>query len=124
MHKTLASHKSPLACEAELQRWNMVAQHPNLDNITQIFSFNYKSLTPYAGLNDTAVLWGVKFRKDQETFTFEKGRAFPWRIYFNGDNCVMPPPDTYPFLPNGGFRQQFSVFSFVLFSVLVFFFST
>ncbi|KAG2284313.1 hypothetical protein Bca4012_052991 [Brassica carinata] len=72
-------------------RWNMVAQHPNLDNITQIFSFNYKSLTPYAGLNDTAMLWGVKFyndflseagplgnvqseilfRMDQATFTFE-----------------------------------------------------
>ncbi|CAF1921318.1 unnamed protein product [Brassica napus] len=45
-------------------RWNMVAQHPNLDNITQIFSFNYKSLTPYAGLNDTAMLWGVKFYND------------------------------------------------------------
>ncbi|KAF3540599.1 hypothetical protein F2Q69_00025190 [Brassica cretica] len=265
-------------------QWNMVAQHPNLDNITQIFSFNYKSLTPYAGLNDTAMLWGVKFyndflseagplgnvqseilfrkdqatftfekatvlsllrrappssclilllhirriglekfprrlwsetkpvpvescrlgftahvlgtfprrtravpvpppnpvivqstkehymhiltvpcsenssllhdtamlwgvkfyndflseagplgnvqseilfRKDQATFTFEKGWAFPRRIYFNGDNCVMPPPDTYPFLPNGGFRQQFSVFSAVLLLVLVlFFFST
>uniref|UniRef100_A0A0D3AY39 COBRA C-terminal domain-containing protein n=1 Tax=Brassica oleracea var. oleracea TaxID=109376 RepID=A0A0D3AY39_BRAOL len=126
-------------------QWNMVAQHPNLDNITQIFSFNYKSLTPYAGLNDTAMLWGVKFyndflseagplgnvqseilfRKDQATFTFEKVWAFPRRIYFNGDNCVMPPPDTYPFLPNGGFRQQFSVFSAVLLLVLVlFFFST
>lgn len=32
-------------------QWNLVAQHPNLDNITQIFSFNYKSLTPYAGLS-------------------------------------------------------------------------
>ena len=34
-------------------QWNMVAQHPNLDNITQIFSFNYKSLSPYAGLSKT-----------------------------------------------------------------------
>ncbi|PQP98634.1 COBRA-like protein 1 [Prunus yedoensis var. nudiflora] len=33
------------------------------------------------------------FRKDQATFTFDKGWAFPRRIYFNGDNCVMPPPD-------------------------------
>lgn len=153
-------------------QWNMVAQHPNLDNITQIFSFNYKSLTPYAGLSkhtqrrslvsflslsvylkdwnfwfwvfadDTAMLWGVKFyndflseagplgnvqseilfRKDQSTFTFEKGWAFPRRIYFNGDNCVMPPPDTYPFLPNGGFRSEFSVFAAVFLPVLVFFF--
>ncbi|KAM7277792.1 hypothetical protein ACFE04_004926 [Oxalis oulophora] len=105
-------------------QWNIVAQHPNFDNLTQLFSFNYKSLTPYEGLNDTAMLWGVKFyndylseagpygnvqsellfRKDQSTFTFEKGWAFPRRIYFNGDNCVMPPPDSYPWLPNASSR--------------------
>ncbi|KAL2340941.1 hypothetical protein Fmac_008881 [Flemingia macrophylla] len=101
-------------------QWNLVVQHPNLDNITQLFSFQYKSLTPYEGLNDTSMLWGVKFyndflssagplgnvqseillRKDKSTFTFDKGWAFPRRIYFNGDNCVMPHPDVYPWLPN------------------------
>jgi len=30
-------------------QWNLVAQHPNFDNITQLFSFNYKPLTPYGG---------------------------------------------------------------------------
>lgn len=74
--------------------------------------------------DDTAMLWGVKyyndllmeagpfgnvqsellFRKDQATFTFDKGWAFPRRIYFNGDNCVMPPPDAYPWLPNASPR--------------------
>lgn len=129
-------------------QWNLVVQHPNFDNLTQIFSFNYKSLAPYAGFSkypldlcieplwlsiwkwieflpsadDTGMLWGVKyyndllmeagpsgnvqsemlFRKDESTFTFEKGWAFPRRIYFNGDNCVMPPPDAYPWLPNSG----------------------
>lgn len=78
--------------------------------------------------DDTAMLWGVKFyndflseagplgnvqsellfRKDASTFTFEKGWAFPRRIYFNGDNCVMPPPDSYPWLPNGSPGQTFS----------------
>ncbi|MQL69119.1 hypothetical protein Taro_001417 [Colocasia esculenta] len=102
-------------------QWNPVVQHPNLDNLTQVFSFNYKPLTPYGGINDTAMLWGVEyyndllmeagprgnvqaellFRKDPSTFTFQKGWAFPRRIYFNGDNCVMPPPDAYPWLPNG-----------------------
>lgn len=73
-------------------------------------------------LDDKAMLWGVKyyndllmeagplgnvqsellFRKDTATFTFDKGWAFPRRIYFNGDNCVMPPPDAYPWLPNSG----------------------
>nr|APR64077.1 phytochelatin synthetase-like protein 1 [Populus tomentosa] len=109
--------------------WNMVVQHPNFDNLTKIFSFQYKSLTPYEGLNDTAMLWGVKFyndflsqagplgnvqsellfRKDTSTFTFEKGWAFPRRIYFNGDNCVMPPPDAYPWLPNDSSRPVISL---------------
>uniref|UniRef100_A0A0E0KJ61 COBRA-like protein n=1 Tax=Oryza punctata TaxID=4537 RepID=A0A0E0KJ61_ORYPU len=87
----------------------------------KLFSFNYKPLTPYGGrINDTAMFWGVKFyndllmqagplgnaqselllRKDSMTFTFDKGWAFPRRVYFNGDNCVMPPPDAYPWLPN------------------------
>ncbi|BAU01435.1 hypothetical protein VIGAN_11066700 [Vigna angularis var. angularis] len=37
---------------------------------------------------------------DKDTFTFKQGWAFPRKIYFNGDECMMPPPDTYPFLPN------------------------
>lgn len=103
-------------------QWNLVVQHPNFDNLTQLFSFHYKSLTPYGVINDTAMLWGMKFyndllmqagplgnvqsellfRKDLSTFTFEKGWAFPRRVYFNGDNCVMPPPDSYPYMPNAG----------------------
>ncbi|GMH27235.1 hypothetical protein Nepgr_029078 [Nepenthes gracilis] len=110
-------------------QWNLVVQHPNFDNLTQIFSFNYKSLTPYSTINDTAMLWGVKFyndllmqagpygnvqsellfQKDALTFTFDKGWAFPRRIYFNGDNCVMPPPDSYPWLPNASSRMVFSL---------------
>ncbi|CAH2044910.1 unnamed protein product [Thlaspi arvense] len=101
-------------------QWNLVAQHPNFDNVTQLFSFNYKPLSLYAGINDTAMLWGIKFyndflsqagpignvqseilfRKNPSKFTLEKGWAFPRRIYFNGDNCVMPSPDLYPWLPN------------------------
>nr|XP_040248986.1 COBRA-like protein 3 isoform X2 [Aegilops tauschii subsp. strangulata] len=101
--------------------WNLVVQHPNFNNITKLFSFNYKPLSPYGGrINDSAMFWGMKFyndllnqagpfgnaqteillQKDPETFTFEKGWAFPRRVYFNGDNCVMPPPDAYPWLPN------------------------
>lgn len=84
--------------------------------------------------DDTAMLWGVKFyndllsqagplgnvqsellfRKDKATFTFDKGWAFPRRIYFNGDNCVMPPPDAYPWLPNASSRPTVSL----LYSIL------
>ena len=28
-------------------QWTLVAQHPNLNNITQVFSFDYKPLIPY-----------------------------------------------------------------------------
>ncbi|XP_073129154.1 protein COBRA-like [Henckelia pumila] len=115
-------------------QWNLVIQHPNFDNLTQIFSFNYKPLTPYQSINDTAMLWGIKFyndflmqaghagnvqsellfRKDKSTFSFEKGWAFPRRIYFNGDNCVMPPPDQYPYLPNAGFRKHVSFYMLII----------
>ncbi|GJN23277.1 hypothetical protein PR202_gb10913 [Eleusine coracana subsp. coracana] len=122
-------------------QWNLVAQHPNFDNITQLFSFNYKPLTPYGGgINDTAMFWGVKFyndllmqagklgnvqselllRKDSQAFTFDKGWAFPRRVYFNGDNCVMPPPDAYPWLPNASpLTKQPLTFSFLVFWVVL-----
>jgi hypothetical protein len=32
-------------------QWNLVVQHPNFDNLTQLFSFKYKSLNPYEGLS-------------------------------------------------------------------------
>lgn len=38
--------------------------------------------------------------KDLETFTFKEGWAFPRKVYFNGDECMMPPPDAYPYLLN------------------------
>lgn len=39
-------------------------------------------------------------QKTKETFTLKEGWAFPRKIYFNGDECMLPPPDSYPFLPN------------------------
>ena len=46
------------------------------------------------------------FGKDKSTFTLKKGWAFPRRIYFNGDNCVMPPPDANPLLTNSIFGVE------------------
>nr|GMD34075.1 COBRA-like protein 4 [Ipomoea batatas] len=104
--------------------WTLVAQHPNLNNVTQVFSFNYKPLVPYQSINDTGMFYGMKFyndllmeagpngnvqsevllKKDKETFTLNQGWAFPRRIYFNGDECKLPPPDAYPHLPNSAIR--------------------
>lgn len=82
--------------------------------------------------DDTAMLWGVKFYNDflmqagplgnvqsevlfqKDAFTFDKGWAFPRRVYFNGDNCVMPPPDAYPWLPNSSSRQHISLLTLVM----------
>ncbi|XP_059451486.1 COBRA-like protein 1 [Corylus avellana] len=113
--------------------WNLVVQHPNFNNLTEIFSFYYKSLNPYGTINDTAMLWGLKFYNDllmqagplgnvqsellfqkDATFTFEKGWAFPRRVYFNGDSCVMPPPDAYPWLPNAGSRRRTSSLTLIM----------
>ena len=33
-------------------QWNMVVQHPNFNNLTQIFSFNYQSLTPFGSISE------------------------------------------------------------------------
>ncbi|XP_049387361.1 protein COBRA-like [Solanum stenotomum] len=110
-------------------QWNLVVQHPNMDNLAQLFSFNYKSLTPYGTKNDTAMLWGKElyndvlmqagplgnvqsellFAKDSSTFTFKNGWAFPHTVYFNGDYCVMPHPDSYPSLPNGSSKREASL---------------
>lgn len=60
----------------------------------------------------------ILMQKDQNTFTFRQGWAFPRKVYFNGDECRLPPPESYPFLPNSGFKPSGSIlaviFSFVL----------
>uniref|UniRef100_A0A7N1A7Y8 COBRA-like protein n=1 Tax=Kalanchoe fedtschenkoi TaxID=63787 RepID=A0A7N1A7Y8_KALFE len=118
--------------------WNLVVQHPSFNNLTRIFSFNYKSLNPYGKINDTAMLWGIKFYNDmlmqagpygnvqtellfkkEQGFTFGKGWAFPHNIYFNGDNCVMPPPDAYPTMPNASSATDMSFRVLVIFLLVI-----
>ncbi|XP_027113199.1 COBRA-like protein 6 isoform X1 [Coffea arabica] len=101
-------------------QWNLVVLHPNLRNITQVFSFNYKPLNPYGQINDTGMFYGIQYyndmllqsgesgnvqtelllRKDPGLFTFRNGWAFPRKVSFNGEDCVMPLPDEFPRLPN------------------------
>lgn len=33
-------------------QWNLVVQHPNFENLTQIFSFNYEPLVPYGPISE------------------------------------------------------------------------
>ncbi|XP_057428485.1 COBRA-like protein 1 isoform X2 [Lotus japonicus] len=124
--------------------WNLVVLHPNLRNITQVFSFNYESLPSYGNLNDTGMFWGLQYyndmllahgdngnvqtelllHKDQGDFTFRGGWAFPRKISFDGDACVMPLPDEYPRLPNTASiaaTRPFIVFISVLLLLVILF---
>ncbi|XVF11757.1 hypothetical protein REPUB_Repub08aG0055400 [Reevesia pubescens] len=117
--------------------WTLVAQHPNLNAVTQVFSFDYKPLVPYEAINDTGMFYGMKYyndllmeagpqgsvqsevllRKNKNTFTFKHGWAFPRKVYFNGDECLLP-PDTYPSLPNSAHVNPIAI-SMMAFSVLL-----
>ncbi|KAA8542567.1 hypothetical protein F0562_023719 [Nyssa sinensis] len=101
-------------------QWTLVVQHPNLNNVTRVFSFDYKPMDPYQSINDTGMFYGMKFynellmeagpqgnvqsevllKKNKETFSLKQGWAFPRKVYFNGDECMLPPPDAYPILKN------------------------
>ncbi|KAJ1411652.1 Nucleoside phosphorylase domain [Sesbania bispinosa] len=102
--------------------WNVLVQHPGFSQKATIYSFNSTKL-PAVGLQDgVALFWGIDFynsellhsdegrqgiatteillEKDPNSFTLRNGWAFPRRIYFNGEDCEMPLPDTFPMLPN------------------------
>ncbi|PWA64876.1 hypothetical protein CTI12_AA340490 [Artemisia annua] len=62
---------------------------------------HYNAMLLHAG-DGGNVQTELLFHKDPETFTFKEGWAFPKKVMFNGDVCVMPPPYEYPTLPNSG----------------------
>ncbi|KAG6396151.1 hypothetical protein SASPL_142293 [Salvia splendens] len=115
-------------------QWTLVVQHPNLNNVTQVFSFDYKPLVPYGSINDTGMFYGMKFyndllmeagqfgnvqsevllQKDKDTFTFKEGWAFPRKVYFNGEECMLPPPESYPFLPNSAPQSRAFLTTFII----------
>ncbi|CAA2989815.1 COBRA 4, partial [Olea europaea subsp. europaea] len=121
-------------------QWTLVVQHPNLNNVTQVFSFDYKPLAPYASINDTGMFYGMKFyndllmeagpsgnvqsevlmQKDKNTFSLKQGWAFPRKVYFNGEECMLPPPDSYPSLANSAHPSRVSISTLFSFGLLVF----
>ena len=88
--------------------------------------------------DDTGMFWGIQYyndmllssgrngnvqtemilHKDEGNFTFNEGWAFPRKISFNGDECVMPSPEDYPSLPNKA-HVVTPTYSTLLFSVFV-----
>ncbi|GMY05547.1 COBRA-like protein 1 [Fagus crenata] len=109
--------------QSNFSNWNMVVQHSGFSQPATTYSFN-STVLPTVGFGDeVALFWGIEyfntillhadedqvgslsseilFNKDTDSFTLSNGWAFPRRIYFNGENCEMPLPDTFPMLPNG-----------------------
>ncbi|VAI61454.1 unnamed protein product [Triticum turgidum subsp. durum] len=104
--------------------WNLVFQHPSLQELTQVLSFAYEPLVQRGTINDTGLFWGlpsfnqmlpqdgtvqteVLLRKGKD-FSFSGGWALPRKIYFDGSECTMPPPDDFPQLPSSSPVQRFS----------------
>ncbi|CAN1796185.1 COBRA-like protein 4 [Linum perenne] len=122
-------------------QWTLVAQHPSLGSIANVSSFLYKPLMVFSPMNDTGMFYGIKdqnallleagtegnvqseiiLQKDMNnSFTLEHGWAFPTKIYFNGDECVMPSPDAYPFLPSSaGINEQSSLLILVFILLII-----
>lgn len=74
-------------------------------------------------LNEAGPMGNVQsemlLKKDKNTFTLKQGWAFPRKIYFNGDECKLPPPEAYPFLPNFAHGSPLSVSALVVSVILV-----
>ncbi|KAF3628792.1 COBRA-like protein 6 [Capsicum chacoense] len=120
-------------------QWNLVVLHPNLRSVTQVFSFNYKPLDQYGDINDTGMFYGIQYyndmllqagesgvvqselllHKDAGIFSFKEGWMFPRRISFNGHECVVPPSDEYPMLPNTSQFLAPSILTIIVFSLLL-----
>ncbi|XP_031380935.1 COBRA-like protein 6 [Punica granatum] len=114
--------------------WNLVVQHPNLRSLTEVYSFTYQPLYVHGYVNNTGMFWGIKsfndlllqsgesgnvqtemlLRKEPSDFTFREGWAFPRKISFNGDDCVMPQPDDYPRLPNAAMAHDHRILNLPL----------
>ncbi|TKY75465.1 COBRA protein 1 [Spatholobus suberectus] len=122
--------------------WNVLVQHPGFAQKATTYSFNSTKL-PTFGLQDgVSLFWGIDYYnsellhsdkdrvglvtteilmdKDPNSFTVRNGWAFPRRIYFNGENCEMPLPDTFPTLPNGSSSLRPTYCGFSLLLILLF----
>ncbi|KAE8716010.1 COBRA-like protein 5 [Hibiscus syriacus] len=60
----------------------------------------------------------VLLGKNKDTITFKQGWAFPRKVYFKGDECLLPPPDTYPFLLNSAFVNPIAMSTMAAYSHL------
>lgn len=66
-------------------QWNLVVQHPNFDNLTQIFSFNSKPLTPYGDISKLVLpLWLLLYYQNPMSCT-------EWGVRVPFSTTPLPP---------------------------------
>ncbi|KAK9070888.1 hypothetical protein SSX86_009456 [Deinandra increscens subsp. villosa] len=121
--------------------WNLVVHHPGFSQPATAYSFNTTLLHTYGISDDVALFWGLDYyntellnaekdrvgsvsteillAKDHKTFTLRNGWALPRTVYFAGENCVMPSPDTYPMLPNAT-SKRIPISNLILFIIICF----
>lgn len=61
----------------------------------------------------------VLMQKNKDTFTLKQGWGFPRKVYFNGEECLLPPPDTYPYLPNSASKYAVVISTMAASAILV-----
>ncbi|XP_024989369.1 COBRA-like protein 1 [Cynara cardunculus var. scolymus] len=122
--------------------WNLLVNHPGFGPSATTYSFN-STLLHTAGIpDDVALFWGIDYYntdllnaekdgvgsvsteivlgKDPATFTLHNGWGFPRSIYFGGENCVMPPPHTFPMLPNAASTAPSTTLILIILLLLTF----
>ncbi|KAK1552150.1 hypothetical protein Q3G72_011164 [Acer saccharum] len=89
---------------------NTVVLHPNLQSVTQVFSFDYKPLNQYDGyINYTGMLWGIQYYNDMLLQadiegTNLQGLANLEELQSSGKAITMEWPDQVPEHLFGSFK--------------------
>ncbi|XP_031392670.1 protein COBRA-like isoform X2 [Punica granatum] len=107
-------------------QWNLVIQHPNFDNLTQSFSFNYNFLTPYASISRS--LWkcavGASFPKGcvhfhiRERLGIPKTNLLQWGQLRNASSRCLPVASQW-WVPTGLIESEPRCESLVAFGTLI-----
>ncbi|XP_065866464.1 COBRA-like protein 1 [Euphorbia lathyris] len=123
--------------KANYSDWNVLVQHPAFTQKITSYSFNKTILSTVGFTDKVAIFWGIEYvnseliqakeqvgsvsteiliEKDWRSFTLSNGWGFPRRVYFGGDECQMPLPDSFPMLPNGSSTLKLNLtYIFLLF---------
>lgn len=70
-------------------QWNLVVQHPNFENLTQIFSFNYEPLLPYGSISEYSFPLTMKYNLRIHFSCLTDFIFFRWYCYVLGNPILQ-----------------------------------